>query len=53
MNQLVIEQGTIMDRIDYNIFDAKYQIHQAKEELNKTYKKESSIRASACIVCLV
>ena len=27
MSTLVIEQGTVMDRIDKNVFEARYQAH--------------------------
>lgn len=35
MNQLVIEQGTIVDRIDYNIEKALDSTTRAKKELVK------------------
>ena len=35
MNQLVIEQGTIVDRIDYNIEKAQDSSTRAKKELVK------------------
>ena len=30
MSLMVIEQGTVMDRIDKNVFEARFQSHQAK-----------------------
>jgi len=33
MSALVIEQGTIMDRIDENIFETKFQVHEGKEQI--------------------
>lgn len=53
MSAMVIEQGTVMDRIDKNIFETKEQVLLGKDQLQKTYDKENSPKASACIVCLV
>lgn len=33
MSQLVVEQGTILDRIDYNIEESQYRTGEAKKEL--------------------
>lgn len=35
MNQLVIDQGTILDRIDYNIENTHKKVFQSKGELTK------------------
>lgn len=35
MNQLVIEQGTIIDRIDYNLETAETHVTKAKKQLKK------------------
>jgi len=53
MSRIVIEQGTVMDRIDENIFETRYQAHVAKEEVEKSMASETSARANGCIVCLV
>lgn len=50
---MVIEQGSVMDRIDQNIFQARFQVHEGRDELETVLKKENSPKASACIVCLV
>jgi syntaxin 16 len=42
---LVIEQGTILDRIDYNIEEAKTNVKKGNVELQKTLKRETSFRA--------
>jgi syntaxin 16 len=52
LSTLVIEQGTILDRIDYNIEDARQNVKKANVELNKTLKRESSCRARGCMGCL-
>ena len=53
MSNLVIEQGTTMDRIDSNIFEGRYQAHQARKQLEKTLESESSPRAKGCVIGLV
>ena len=53
MSAMIIEQGSVMDRIDENIFEARYQVHEGKDQLEGVLKKENSPKASACIVCLV
>ena len=45
MSTLVIAQGTIMDRIDENVFEARYQAHIGKEQIQKTKVAEKSVRA--------
>lgn len=37
MNQLVIDQGTILDRIDFNIEETLVQTKKANVELKKVY----------------
>ena len=49
---LVIEQGTILDRIDYNIENAAVHIEEANVALEKTHKVEKSTRARSCLICL-
>ena len=53
MSRLVIEQGTIMDRIDQNVFEARFQVSEGKDTINDTLKRDTSPRAQACLVCLV
>ena len=49
---LVIEQGTILDRIDYNVENAKVHIEEANVHLDKALKVEKSTRARKCLFCL-
>ncbi len=49
---LVIEQGTILDRIDYNIENASEHVEKANENLDKALKIEKSTRARNCLICL-
>ena len=49
---LVIEQGTILDRIDYNVESAAEHVEVANVHLEKTLRIEKSTRARSCMVCL-
>ena len=49
---LVIEQGTILDRIDYNIENAVVHVEKAAVHLESTLKVEKSTRARSCLICL-
>jgi syntaxin 16 len=40
LSVLVVEQGTILDRIDYNILDAKQNIVKANVHIESTLKIE-------------
>ena len=53
LSRLVVEQGTVLDRIDYNVLAAKEDIKKANRELEKTLAYEESPRARACQFCLV
>ena len=48
---LVVEQGTILDRIDYNIESAKEDTINANKNLEAVQKMEKSNRARNCIKC--
>jgi syntaxin 16 len=51
LSVLVIEQGTILDRIDYNVQEAKDNVEGAVKELTEVQQRESSTRAKSCIMC--
>ena len=53
LSVLVIEQGTILDRIDYNVQSAKEDVAKAVVEIEKTKERETSGRAKSCIMCQV
>lgn len=36
MSRLVIEQGTVMDRIDQNVFEARFQVSEGKDKIADT-----------------
>ena len=53
LSVLVIEQGTILDRIDYNVQEAKDNVQLAVKEIQQVQERENSSRAKNCIVCQV
>eukprot|EP00397_Hematodinium_sp_SG-2012_P015070 GEMP01015342.1.p1 GENE.GEMP01015342.1~~GEMP01015342.1.p1 ORF type:complete len:305 (+),score=84.89 GEMP01015342.1:342-1256(+) len=50
---LVIDQGTILDRIDYNVEQVVHQSREANVQLSKAREKAKSNRAMKCIMFLV
>jgi syntaxin 16 len=50
---LVIDQGTVLDRIDYNIEQVVVQSREANVQLQKAEKSQKSNRAMKCIMMLV
>ena len=53
LNVLVIEQGTILDRIDYNIEQTKVKVQQGVGELEKADEYSKKMYTVKCILCLV
>jgi len=53
LNQLVIDQGTILDRIDYNIVMARDKVKQGNDSLKKAEKESRSPKMLICIILLV
>eukprot|EP00033_Pygsuia_biforma_P003472 GCRY01003802.1.p1 GENE.GCRY01003802.1~~GCRY01003802.1.p1 ORF type:complete len:297 (-),score=40.47 GCRY01003802.1:12-902(-) len=50
---LVIEQGTILDRIDYNLEQTAVHTEQAVSELQKASKHQKKARKKMCILLLL
>ncbi len=50
---LVIDQGSILDRIDYNIEQVVHQSSEANKQLRKAEESQKSNRAMKCIYFLV
>ena len=50
---LVIDQGTILDRIDYNIEQAADRVGHAVVELNKANEYQKKSRTMLCIYVLL
>ncbi|CAG9324853.1 unnamed protein product [Blepharisma stoltei] len=53
LSTLVMNQGTILDRIDYNIEKTLEETTKANKELVKAEKHQRCTRATGCIVMLV
>ncbi len=53
LSTLVVEQGTILDRIDYNIETAHKDVVEGVVYLEKTEKIEKSSRARSVLMCLL
>lgn len=50
---LVIDQGSILDRIDYNIEQVGHQFKEANVQLKKAEKSQKGNRAMKCLLFLV
>mmetsp|Transcript_8668 Transcript_8668/g.27290 ORF Transcript_8668/g.27290 Transcript_8668/m.27290 type:complete len:295 (+) Transcript_8668:11-895(+) len=50
---LVIDQGTILDRIDYNLEQAMERTNEGMKHLIKAEEHQKSARATKCIVFLI
>lgn len=53
LSVLVVEQGTVLDRIDYNIECAHADTRQAVVHLEKTAEIEQSMRSKGALTCLI
>jgi syntaxin 16 len=53
MATLVVEQGTILDRIDYNMENVVKDTAQATKELTKAEETQKNSRVQKCIIALV
>lgn len=52
LSVMVIDQGTILDRIDYNVEQASVQVEKGLEQLQKGEKHQKSSRKMLCILIL-
>ena len=55
LNQLVIEQGTIVDRIDYNMDQAVTKVHEGLQQVVKAeeYKKSNRPYSIMAVMILI
>jgi len=49
---LVIDQGTIIDRIDYNVEEVQRHTSDANKQLRKAHENAKNGKLMGCIVCL-
>lgn len=53
MNELIIEQGTLLDRIDYNLDNTEANVVEGKENLIQAEKYQGCSRITLCLMFLV
>jgi len=53
LNVLVVQQGTVLDRIDYNIEQTVGQLRSANKEIRKAEDYQKRARSTLCIIVLV
>ena len=53
LNQLVIDQGTLLDRIDHNVEETKAQFQKANRELMKTANMAKKSKFVLIVMCLM
>lgn len=53
LNTMVIDQGSILDRIDYNLESTNVNLEAAHEELKKADKYQSGSRTKILIIILL
>ena len=53
LSALVVEQGTMLDRIDHNIQEASVKIESGLDQIKQTEKTQKSTRMFICIIALI
>ena len=53
LSNLVVEQGTVLDRIDFNISDSRQNIRKGNKELQKIIDADNNPRVKAVQCCLI
>lgn len=53
ISMMVVEQGSVMDRIDFNVLRAKEDTAKSNMHLRKALEYEKSNRSTAFLVCLL
>ena len=53
LSQLVIEQGSVLDRIDYNLEQTEHYTEEAHSELQKASEYQRRARMKLCIILLI
>ncbi|KAK7865557.1 hypothetical protein R5R35_010096 [Gryllus longicercus] len=52
LSHMVVDQGTMLDRIDYNIEQTQTQVHQGYQQLQKAENYQKKNRKIVCILIL-
>ncbi|KAJ8968187.1 hypothetical protein NQ317_006789 [Molorchus minor] len=52
LNQMVVDQGTVLDRIDYNIEQTSIQVHEGFKQLQKADAYQRKNRKMCAIIIL-
>ena len=53
VSNLVVEQGSVLDRIDFHIQESRMQIQKGNRELQKIMDVENNMRVKAVQICLI
>jgi syntaxin 16 len=53
LHSLVIDQGTLLDRIDYNVEETKQQVVKGTQELHRMLVRQEKSRFLMVVLCLV
>eukprot|EP00667_Euglena_gracilis_P012704 EG_transcript_13070 len=53
LNALVIDQGTLLDRIDFNVQETKKQVVKGTEELHRLQQRQEKSKFLSIVLCLV
>ena len=53
VSNLVVEQGSVLDRIDFHIQESRMQIQKGNKELQKIMDVENNMRVKAVQICLL
>ncbi|GMT19295.1 hypothetical protein PFISCL1PPCAC_10592 [Pristionchus fissidentatus] len=52
LSAMVVEQGTILDRIDHNIENTSIRVSKATESVQSAYRAQRGDKKMQCIMCL-
>merc|ERR1711978_343407 len=53
LSVLVVEQGSLLDRIDYNVEQTLDNLGKAKKEIDKADRHQRRSRSALCIIVLI
>ena len=53
LSNLVVEQGTVLDRIDFNVADSRQNVRKGNRELQKIIDADNNPRVRAVQCCLI